>query len=123
MFLEVFFASESRARASVAVWERTEKRLLCSLVHLVHLPLVAKEATGIREALYQLTARLSTSIRAFVTVHMLVPLARPTEGFCFVLAFGMNAGDLTDSVAGRGAVATDSRSLGVRLRTCAGGGR
>ena len=84
VLFQVLLPSEARARASITIWEGTEEWLLGGVVHFVHFPLVAKEPTGVGEALYQLATSLLARVGAFVTIHVLVPLAGSSKSIGLV---------------------------------------
>ncbi|RJE17113.1 hypothetical protein PHISCL_10550, partial [Aspergillus sclerotialis] len=102
VLLEVLLPGEARARAPVAIGERTEERLLGRQVHLVHFPLVPQEPARVGESGVEFAAGLTALVWSLVSVHVLVPFTDALERLVPATTVDVVAEHLALFVARRG---------------------
>jgi hypothetical protein len=110
VLFQILLSSESFTRASVAIGVGAEERLLGRQMHLVHFTLVPLESAQVGEAWDEFTARLTTLVWPFVSVHMLVPFVSLCESLHFVTAINVITNHLAMLIARWRSVATESPS-------------
>ena len=108
VLFQILLSGKPLARGSVAAREWTEERFFGRRVHLVDFTLVPQQPTRIRESLRLFTARLRAFVGSLMSVHVLIPLTRPTEYLQrLCLAFGMIAVDFATRILWRTAISTN----------------